>query len=286
MNVSNIPTREWSPPKGNGPHSASKDGGSQTSSQQQSTRTSLRALPYCTQACLLGLSRNGTLDPNCPNTPLHVRRGCGLYHPISNIQLCSLFRSQIAENLDCGCECLDKYGMFSHTGVLFKITIPEYGYTLVAKGVQAVYADALVREACIYSHCKNLQGVFIPVHLGNIDLVVSYPLQSLAFIKHMMLMSWAGTTLEAYIPDGIDIDDEVDRTVGKLNSAGICNGDVRDTNLVWNEEVKGVMAIDFDLAYIHTARKRSYESASDEERGESTESSALLLILLASSFIF
>ncbi|ELR03926.1 hypothetical protein VC83_07065 [Pseudogymnoascus destructans] len=136
--------------------------------------------------------------------------------------------------------------------------------TLVAKGVQAVYADALVREACIYSHCKNLQGIYIPVHLGNIDLVVSYPLQSLAYIKHMMLMSWAGTTLEAYIPDGIDIGNEIDRTVGKLNSAGICNGDVRDTNLVWNEEVKGVMAIDFDLAYIYTAVKRSYESASDE----------------------
>ncbi|ELR08130.1 hypothetical protein VC83_08919 [Pseudogymnoascus destructans] len=176
----------------------------------------------------------------------------------------SMFDEGIAENLDCGCECLDKYGMFSRTGVLFKITIPEYGYTLVAKGVQAVYADALVREACIYSHCKNLQVVYIPVHLGNIDLVISYPLQSLAYIKHMMLMPWAGMTLEAYIPDGIDIGNEIDRTVGKLNSASICNGDVRDTNLVWNEEVKGVMAIDFDLAYIYTTVKRLYESASDE----------------------
>ncbi|KAK3681832.1 hypothetical protein B0T22DRAFT_414900 [Podospora appendiculata] len=260
-------TREETSPNGSGSQSASKDDGSQIGSQRQTTRTSLRALPYCTQACLLGLSRNGTLDPNCPNTPLHVRPRCGSYHPISKVQLCSLFRSQLAQNLDCGCESLEKYGMFGRTGVLFKITIPEYGYTLVAKGVQAAHADALVREARIYFHCKHLQGIWIPVHLGNIELVVSYPLQSLALVKHMMLMSWAGTTLEAYIPDSIDIDSEIDRTVGELNHAGVCNGDVRDTNLVWNEEVKRVMAIDFDLAYIPTALKRSYESASDEERG-------------------
>ncbi|KAK3682660.1 hypothetical protein B0T22DRAFT_501960 [Podospora appendiculata] len=141
---------------GSGSKSASKDSESQPITKPQTGRTSLRD------------------------------------HFISKAQLCSIFRTQLAENLDCGCECLDKYLMFGSTGILFKITLPGYGYTLVTKGVQGVYADALVHEARVYNHCRDLQGVYIPVHLGNIDLVVPYPLQSLALVRHMMLMSWAG----------------------------------------------------------------------------------------------
>lgn len=177
-------TREESPRRGSGAQPAPKDGG------WQSTRTSLSALPYCTQACLLGLSHTGALDPNCPNTHLHVRQGS--HYPISKAQLCSLFQSQHARNLDCGCEYLGKYGMFGRTGALLKITIPEYGYTLVAKGVEAGNKDVLVREAWFYSFGSSLQGIRIPVHLGNIELAVLYPLQSLVFVKYMMLMSWGG----------------------------------------------------------------------------------------------
>ncbi|KAK3332459.1 hypothetical protein B0T19DRAFT_448526 [Cercophora scortea] len=239
--------------KASGSKSAPKDMGSQISNQKQTTRTSLQGVPYCTQACLLGLSRNGPLDMNCPNAALHAKRGCGSYHSISKAQLCSIFRDQLAENLDCGCECLDKYLMFGETGILFKITLPEYGYTLVAKGVQGVYADALVHEARVYSHCRDLQGVYVPVHLGNIDLVVPYPLQSMALVNHMMLMSWAGRTLKTYVPDDVDIDEEISQTVGMLYDAG---------------ELGGVMCIDFDLARVPTppASKRPYEPASDEER--------------------
>jgi hypothetical protein len=250
---------------------SSKGSGSQTGDQQQRTPLSVMALPYCTQACLLGLSRGGgALDPNCPNTRLHVRPGTDdalHHHPISKARLCSLIRSQLARNLCCGCERLDKYGMFGRTGALFKITVPEYGYTLVAKGVQAADAGALVNEASIYSHCRHLQGVYIPVHLGNIDLVVPYPLQSLAFVQHMMLMSWAGSTLDAQTPEGVDLEDEIDRTLEELSSAGICHGDERDSNLIWNEEVEGIMAIDFDLACIYARPgKRLFEPTGEEER--------------------
>lgn len=188
---------------------------------------------------------------------------------MSKAELCSLFRSQFARDLDNECECLDKYGMFGETGVLFKIRLREYGYTLVAKGVQAAHADALVAEAAVYSHCRSLQGVCIPVHLGAIDLVVSYYTQSLAVVRHMMLISWAGISLNrADIPEGIDLDYEIGSAVGELSSAGIWNDDVRDANLVWNEELKRVMAIDFDLAYVTppVALKRPHEPSSSGER--------------------
>lgn len=38
---------------------------------------------YCTQRCLLGLQQGGALDPECPNTDLHMLGGREDRHPIS-----------------------------------------------------------------------------------------------------------------------------------------------------------------------------------------------------------
>lgn len=63
-----------------------------------------------------------------------------------------------------------------------------------------------------------------------------------------------GPTLDiAQIPDGVVISDETNETVPALFCAGICQDDIRHVNLVWNEEAKRVMAIDFDLAYLTDA---------------------------------
>lgn len=177
-----------------------------------------------------------------------------------------LVQDQLAQNLDQGCECLDKYGMFGETGVLFKITVQRYGYTFVAKGVQAVDADALADEACIYFHCRELQGTVIPVHLGNIDLVHPYPLRSLAIVHHMMFLSWAGTTLDKAraLPADVDIDAEVDAAVDALYHSGIEHTDVREANLTWNDEARRVMVIDFNLVWITTPAKRARKRVDNE----------------------
>ncbi|KAK0713950.1 hypothetical protein B0T26DRAFT_622576, partial [Lasiosphaeria miniovina] len=140
---------------------------------------------YCTHACLLGLCRKGPFDPACPNTPVHSRQGYLSRHPISASKVCLRVPDRLARDLDHGCECLDKHGMFGATGVLFKMTGPIYGYTFVAKGIQKVDANYLKGEALIYSHCRELHGIRIPVYLGTIDLVHPYPLRSLAIVSHM-----------------------------------------------------------------------------------------------------
>ncbi|KAK3359841.1 hypothetical protein B0T25DRAFT_111344 [Lasiosphaeria hispida] len=238
------------------PSGSSRKGGGMHASGRNSA-------PYCTQACLLGVcrlggGRQGTFDPACPNTPVHSRNGYRTCHPVSAAEICLLVRDQLAQNLDQGCECLDKYGMFGETGVLFKITTLKYGYTFVAKGVQSVDAGVLAKEARIYSYCRGLQGTRIPVHLGNIDLVNYYPLRSIATIHHMMLMSWAGPTVDdGVVPASVDLDGEVDVAVDALFSSGIQYYDVKDKNLAWNDEVGGLMVFDFDLAWIPNPAKRT-----------------------------
>jgi len=219
------------------------------------------ARTYCTQACLLGLCRGGPLDPNCPNTPAHVQPGCGgppHHHAVSASEVCLRIRDRLARDLDHGCECLDKYGLFGATGVLFKMTDPTYGYVFVAKGVQEVDEGFLADEARVYARCLDLQGTRIPVYLGTVDLVHPYPLRSLATVTRMMLLSWAGTTLAARAPPaGVNVRAEAAAAVEELRRRGVEHDDIRDANLTWDDRAKAVMVIDFHLAYLYAAPKRA-----------------------------
>ncbi|KAL2359120.1 hypothetical protein RJZ56_008046 [Blastomyces dermatitidis] len=228
----------------------------QISQRRQSTHqrnmTQRPILPYCTQACLLGLVKALPLDLSCPNATLHQQGQASKRHLVIKEDLCSLIKGQLACSLDEDCECLDREGLFGRIGVLFKITLTKYGYTFVAKGVQSVDESYLAHEACVYAHLSHLQGIKVPVFLGNITLEQPYPLVSLALVTKMMLMSWAGCSIGMNSwPEDVNIEKEKEETLHALTSSGISHNDIRTANLVWNPERKQVMAIDFDQATIH-----------------------------------
>ena len=69
---------------------------------------------------------------------------------------------------------------------------------------------------------------------------------------HLMLLSWAGE-----FPDGSKTSTGTDgqrwpsdlvRAVNAIHGAGILHRDIRMPNLLWNEETKRVMVIDFERA--------------------------------------
>ncbi|EQL29255.1 hypothetical protein BDFG_08108 [Blastomyces dermatitidis ATCC 26199] len=249
-------------PRNQQPHSQSTD---RTETQRrQSSRTQHRSqeptLSYCTQACLVGLSQGHPLDQFCPNFSIHQRGTSSHNHLISKEKLCILVNNQLARNLDENCKCLDTMGMFGAVGVLFKITLTNYGYTFVAKGVQAVDEKAILNEANVYAHLWKLQGVTIPVHLGNIKLLQTYPLVSTATVTSMMLMSWAGNSLhsEDYKSD-VDIEAQKQQSIAELSAAGLVHYDLRRANMGWNQERQRVMVFDFDQSSIQpslSGRKR------------------------------
>ncbi|KAI5862477.1 hypothetical protein GGS23DRAFT_77760 [Durotheca rogersii] len=49
----------------------------------------------------------------------------------------SCLKKQLAVSLDDDVLCPDRWGKFGAIGVLFHITLHEYGYTFVAKGVRS-----------------------------------------------------------------------------------------------------------------------------------------------------
>jgi hypothetical protein len=194
---------------------------------------------------------------SCPNFSIHKQSSARGKHPITKEDLCCLLQKQLDRSLDQDCECLDRQGFFGDVGVLFKITLTEYGYTFVAKGVQKTNEPDLAHEMKVYSHLSPLQGRDIPVCLGRVSLTRPYPLVSMAKITKMMLMSWAGTSLcDNTWPEDVDFKKETDKTLGILAQSGVRHDDIRRSNLVWNAELWRVMAIDLHQATIISVAKR------------------------------
>ncbi|KAF4126629.1 hypothetical protein GMORB2_0365 [Geosmithia morbida] len=169
--------------------------------------------PYCTQACLLGLKTGGSVDPDCPNTPLHTSAtpasedGNGSEnsdagndekrqrHPISVQEFRKKLMEQLARDMDRDCDNLERYGMYGAIGAIFKIALSRYGYCFVAKGVQNAHRKRLEKELAAYSVLESCQGRLVPVNLGVVVLVHEYHTLYGAHISHMMLMSYCGQSL-------------------------------------------------------------------------------------------
>ena len=201
---------------------------------------------YCTQACLLGLVRGRLLDDACPNVNAHRGHKAGNHHALGQKSIAKLMLRQLAEDPDNGCEPLGKQGA---RGALFRLTLESYGYTFVAKGTVTAFKANLKHEGLVYRHLDEVQGVLIPVYLGNISLVRPYFLDVGVRIVHMLLMSWAGEQAgkDLMITLGRDLTAETSEAVTKMLDCGVEHRDVRPQNVLWNSEIRNVVLIDFEV---------------------------------------
>ncbi len=242
------------------------------------------ALPYCTHACLLSLALQLPLDKSCPNAALHRAAGAGDsemagqvddFHLLTAFEVRARIVAQLDASMDLGCESLDKYDLFGSTGTLFKMEVIGFGYTLIAKGVQAAHRQQLRREAAVYEALADFQGRLIPVCLGLVDLVRPYPLRTCACVPHMMLLSYAGVDLcqtkALSLPPDVNLEMEIERTADELAAAGLWDDDEREANMAWNEELCRVMRLDFGQAGVETLRM---EPAQATKAGTSPSPSA------------
>ncbi|OAA67181.1 phosphotransferase-like protein [Niveomyces insectorum RCEF 264] len=245
---------------------------------QSFEKPSMTTRSYCTQACLLGLKRGGNKDPRCPNVGLHRRHNNNnntrddRRHPISAEQLRTQLVQQLAEDLDNDCENLERDGMYGATGALFKLVLSQYGYCFVGKGVQRAHRKRLAKEALAYGFLEACQGRLVPVELGMIELADEYWTQCGAHISHMMLMSFAGHSLWHHARQAQDAEQtlllyetETRRTLCELKQYGLVHGDVNNNNMVWNEELQRVLAIDFDHSFVTERHPEKHKAEAEEE---------------------
>ena len=229
--------------------------------------------PYCTPLCLLSLVHGRALDRKCPNATLHRRdeqskagkRAASLVkHPVSYTEWMSLLREQLSKGLEEGVVGLKKEGS---CGVLFQITLLQYGYTFVAKGGAEYAIPMLKHEEAVYERLQALQGRYIPVHVGSVDL---RPLNQMYFYKigirlvYFLLMSYGGTAFEAR-PDAAAEERLVTRlksVVDEMHSLGVVHGDIRLPNVL-HSPTGSLTVIDFDHAQLLPSTEYEDDALSD-----------------------
>ncbi|CAH0046111.1 unnamed protein product [Clonostachys solani] len=240
--------------KGNELSTKRKDAPSSSSSFEETSDGREQSRQYCTMDCLLGLKRGQELDAKCPNVALHRKVVGDVLHPISFDHLANLTQQQLARSLERDCEPLEMRGKYGAVGTLFRLSLTQYGYTFVGKGTIQPFVPHLEHEARVYRRLERLQGEVIPVYIGSIDLMKPYHLTARNAVRfagheivHMLLMSWAGE-VAVKVAKGIDAGVEAAKTLNMMKKEKVYYDDVREPNLLWNEERHRVMVIDFHSA--------------------------------------
>ncbi|KAG6105569.1 hypothetical protein E4U13_007829 [Claviceps humidiphila] len=217
--------------------------------------------PYCSQKCLLGLVQEGLLDPKCPNVTLHCQRGPGeaahqKRHPVDHAEWLRLLREQFKQSIDVG---ITYEGVVGAVGAFFKVTLLAYGYTFVSKGTVSAHIEHLEHEARVYERLKAIQGRYVPVFLGTIDLRTmqkDYWIYFETYVVHMMFFSWGGILFHVHRAGMDELEtlhevpwiDEGVRALKAVHNEGVLHCDVRWGNVLFNSETKGIMVIDFERA--------------------------------------
>ena len=211
---------------------------------------------FCTQLCLQGLAQGGPLDRQCPNVLDHYEEGyTGNLHQLSGEEFRMLLGEQLRRGRGDACQPLWMQGA---RGALFRVILTSHGYTVVGKGTVTAYIKDLRHEAEVYRRLVALQAIHIPICLGSIDLDSPFYYDTGVRIMHFLLLSWAGKCLDesktAPSTDRQTWTSDLVRAVNAIHGAGVLHQDIRMPNLLWNEETKRVMVIDFEGAEIVKAK--------------------------------
>ncbi|KAK0701162.1 hypothetical protein B0T21DRAFT_379291 [Apiosordaria backusii] len=227
--------------------------------QGQATNPNIQSRPFCTHRCLLGLAYGGPMDENCPNTNYH-----GHKH-IDKDTFLRLIRDQLATDRgpDADCAPLHRSGA---RGTLYKVRLSTHGYTLVAKGVEAMDLGCLEHENKIYDQLQSIQGKHIPVCLGTIDLVRPYYYDSGVYTDFLFL-SWAGRpifTCREQI-NKPDVCKAVAAIFKAMHELDVLHCDAEPRNILYDDGI--VMAVDFERSEFRSRRPLGSIGVNGQGRG-------------------
>ncbi|KAI1314016.1 hypothetical protein F5Y03DRAFT_380867 [Xylaria venustula] len=242
------PTKTATASTQQGGHSRGR-GGKPGRPKEEGAQMSVRDRPFCTQRCLMGLASGGAMDDGCPNYDDHRQR-----RHIQPSQFLRLIRDQLANDRGMDADAMPLY-LSGSVGAIFKVRLSSYGYTLVAKGVEEDHFARLRYEHEVYNQLRSIQGEYIPVCHGKVDLVLPYYYNGGVF-EHFLFLGWAGTPLFGMTRGTAK--DTLINTISKafqaIHKLNILHRDAEPRNLLYNALNDNVMVVDFERAEL-TSRK-------------------------------
>ncbi|RMJ08723.1 hypothetical protein CDV36_011663 [Fusarium kuroshium] len=218
--------------------------GSAASQEGPHVRPNIQERPYCTQECLRRLAFGGPMDQKCPNLADH-----GNMH-ITLGEFLRLARDQLAVDRGKDADCVPLY-LSGSRGSLFKFRLSSHGYTLVVKGVEGMDTEHLLHESKIYSHLRDLQGEFVPVCLGVIDLTTPYYFDSGVYEDFMFLSYGGRPVLKELKEVNPDVVNEILAALGRIHQHGVLHRDAEPRNVLYDKRTGRCMMVDLMLSEVH-----------------------------------
>lgn len=209
-----------------------------------------RQRSFCTQACLHGLLLRQVVDPRCPNVLEH-RPGSsmdqlrGKHHEITTTALHSALTTQFRKTrLDEDFVLLRKRGT---VGALFKVTLWSHGYTVAGKASRQGQVRFLEHEEQVYKQLLPIQGKSVPVCIGSMRLPVPFYHDFKRELVHVLLLSWGGNPA---VQCHLDSTRQQRESKQMVKALGIKHDDLHDENILYCDETRTCMVIDFQGASI------------------------------------
>ncbi|KAJ5865145.1 uncharacterized protein N7529_007061 [Penicillium soppii] len=204
---------------------------------------------YCTLKCLGGMMKGGELDQTCPNVIDHGKTR----HVINATAFIKRLQRQLSETVNADCEVL---GIHGSRGALLKVTLSSHGYTVPAKCTVPEFAEHFRHEATVYARLRPIQGIYIPLHLGSIDLAHPYSYDGIAYLKHMMLLSPGGQPLDLALKEMSQdcLIAKMKESLSQMHRLNVVHRDPAPRNWFYNAESKKVVFFDFERAEILSLR--------------------------------
>jgi serine/threonine protein kinase len=138
-------------------------------------------------------------------------------------------------------------------GALFKIQLPRYHYTFVAKGTGVECAEDLRHESIVYQHLQPIQGKYIPVHLGETTVPGPLYYAGAVGIVRMMFLSFAGYQIQSPISKAVI--EQAIQGLQAIHELGILQKDPATRNILVYPGESRVAWIDFERAGFLPSRK-------------------------------
>lgn len=230
----------------------------------RSTKIPIKERLFCTHQCILGLLYGRLIDENCPNYSDHSSTHLRVEHFLALVRQ----QLEIDDGKDADCEPLYLCGS---RGALFKVRLSSYGYTFVTKGVEEANTKRLQHELGVYHHLRSLQGTYIPVCLGIVQLKVPYYFNGWE-ISHMLCMSSAGVPLFEVInnTNKSRLFRMAEQGLREIHAKDVFHGDTELRNLTYNSHYDQLMWVDLERAKVRTREPLSLISPNRKRKREET----------------
>lgn len=187
----------------------------------------------------------GELDQTCPNVLDHGKT----HHIINAKAFVKRLQRQLSETVNADCEAL---GIHGSRGALLKVTLSSHGYTVPAKCTVPEFAEHFRHEAAVYTRLRSIQGIYIPLYLGSIDMTHPYSYDGIAYLKHMMLLSPGGQPLDLALREMShdSLIAKMKESLSQMHRLDVVHKDPAPRNWLYNPESQNVVFFDFERAEI------------------------------------